>query len=113
MKKFKNGNGNHGQIGNISNVVEHEATEDEKMSIRTFDSKVAMHYIELGRLEAQSLVIDAKKRELFSLIKDAEKSVFGKITEVAKAHGINTDDPKSGKWNFDPGTMKFTKLNAV
>jgi len=78
----------------------------------TLPEQARLRELERQTIEAhgKKLALEAQFFEAYIAHFKCSSSYTQYVAEVAKAHGIDVDDPDKGRWNFNGSQMTFNKL---
>jgi len=82
----------------------------EEAEIRKADANLIRLKVALADVTLEAEVVEKKRKTVLRSIEKATKNYVDRVGGIARAHGIDPDDPKGGKWNFDAASMTFNRI---
>lgn len=79
-------------------------TDEEKTLVKSLES-------DLISLKCKVANYAVLQQAAIQDVARAEKALIEKISDLAKAHGIDPDDPNKGVWNFITKDLIFVKTH--
>jgi hypothetical protein len=86
-------------------------TPDEKADVNKIHDVLAAKKNLIYELTMQKHKLESDLNLSLSEAKNIQTELFNKAAEIARAKGIDVDDPTKGKWNLDINKMIFIKMS--
>jgi hypothetical protein len=86
-------------------------TAEEQAALVKLNEDMAAEKNLIYDLSMQIHKLETDLNAALSKANNSQTELFTKATAIARAKGIDIDDPAKGKWNLDITKMVFTKLS--
>jgi hypothetical protein len=86
-------------------------SDKEAIELRNAEGRIWLNKQQLADIQIQFMELERQRAEKATAVLDSQGDFMFAVKEIAKAHGIDVDNPDNGKWDFSTTDMTFTKTD--